>query len=393
MPNFRSSFQPVVLLMLVPVFLSAQTHGPEVSSWLLNTVGGTGYNGLPANVQRVQYSTAFVYVSCSGIPSYTIGPWAMNPNTPANQSYNNQNIWHQNAVVVEATSFDATNGHPAPGGRYHYHQNPKSLYTPDPNSHSPVLGYAFDGYPIYGPYAYANVNGTGGIARMRSSYRLRSITQRTTLPDGTVLSQSQYGPSVSAAYPLGYYVEDFEYAAGLGDLDEYNGRFAVTPEYPLGIYAYYFTINPDGSSAYPYVIGPRYSGVVATENFGAGRAPINEPVVDYNPSTGVIPTSDPSHTSFNEFQLHQNYPNPFNPETTIRFLLSTSAFVELQIYSLEGKLLRTVVEQVVPPGLHTFVWDAKSYPTSIRWLHSDAANGAGPLDSLWWEIGAYENSF
>ena len=48
-----------------------------------------------------------------------------------------------------------------------------------------LLGYAFDGYPIYGPDGYANANGSGGIVRLRSSYRFRSITQRHTLPDGT----------------------------------------------------------------------------------------------------------------------------------------------------------------------------------------------------------------
>src|SRR5204862_109367 len=100
-------------------------------------------------------------------------------------SYNNQNVWHQNAVVVEAPSFDACLGHPAPGGVYHHHQNPRCLYTADSTSHSPLLGFAFDGFPIYGPYGFANPDGSGGIARMRSSYRLRTIAQRTSLPDGT----------------------------------------------------------------------------------------------------------------------------------------------------------------------------------------------------------------
>src|SRR5204863_5201489 len=120
--------------------------------------------------------------------------------------------------------------------------------------------------PLYGAYGYANADGTAGIARMRSSYRLRSITQRHTLPDGTVLAPALYGPDVSATYPLSYYIEDFEYVAGLGDLDACNGRVAVTPEYPLGTYAYYATIDGDGASAYPYAIGPTYYGLVATDN-------------------------------------------------------------------------------------------------------------------------------
>lgn len=47
----------------------------------------------------------------------------------------------------------------------------------------------------------------------------------------------------------------------LGELDEYNGRFAVTPEYPAGTYAYYATVDASGDAAYPYLIGPQYYGI------------------------------------------------------------------------------------------------------------------------------------
>ena len=308
---------------------------PELTTWTLNTTGLTGYGGLPANVQLVRYSANYVYVSSSGIPSYTIGPWPSDPNVPSNQgyvfkipripavnagtktstplgamavwtngvaaynpldahSYNNQNIWHQNAILVEGASFDACLGHPAPGGRYHNHQNARCVYTANAATHSPILGWSFDGYPIYGPYAFTNTDGSGGIARMRSSYRLRNITTRTSLPDGTVLTAPQYGPAVSVTFPLGYYVEDFEFVSGLGDLDAYNGRFAVTPEYPLGTYAYFVTIDATGASAYPYAIGPKYNGVVATENMTTmGHVVVSEAVTTYTaaPAPGVVANS------------------------------------------------------------------------------------------------------
>ena len=60
---------------------------PELASWKLNLTGATGYGGLPANVQQVRYSTGSVYINCSSIPSYSIGPWPMNPNTPTNQNF------------------------------------------------------------------------------------------------------------------------------------------------------------------------------------------------------------------------------------------------------------------------------------------------------------------
>jgi hypothetical protein len=316
----------------VPGGVEAVTDPPELSAWLRNTTGTTGYNNISADVQQVRYSDNYVYINSTGIPSYSIGPWPGNPNTASNQnyvfkiprrpaentgaktstplgsigvwkngvvmfnaldamSYQNQNIWHQNAVVVEGPSFDSCLGHPQQTGGYHHHQNPRCLYTASAAQHSPLLGYAFDGFPIYGSYGYSNTDGSGVVKRMASSYRLRNITQRRTLANGTTLSASQYGPAVSTQYPLGYYVEDYEFVSGLGDLDQYNGRFSVTPEYPNGTYAYFVTINADGSSAYPYVIGPNYYGVVATENITSqGRVSITESVTTYNPQATPTPT-------------------------------------------------------------------------------------------------------
>src|ERR1700749_4337273 len=68
--------------------LSVQAQvGPEISSWVINTTGATGYNSLPSNVQQVQYTSTDVYVSASCIPGYAIGPWNSNPNTPSNQNF------------------------------------------------------------------------------------------------------------------------------------------------------------------------------------------------------------------------------------------------------------------------------------------------------------------
>jgi len=320
----KSIYCCIVLTLLCLSSLQAQTITPDIYAWFLNSSGITGYGGLPANVQQVRYSSGYVYVSCSDIPAYSIGPWPGNPNVASNQgftfkiprvpqvnngtktatalghigvlangvsifnakdamSYNNQNIWHQNAVIVEAPSFDTCLGHPQMTGEYHHHQTPRCLVPAGSSAHSPLLGYAFDGYPLYGPYAYADTGGTGAIVRMRSSYRKRNISTRTTLADGTVLSPSQYGPPVSGTYPLGYYVEDFEYVSGLGDLDQYNGRFCVTPEYPAGIYAYFSTIDSLGNSEYPYLIGPSYYGVVTAGNTGpgSGHVTISEPVTSF----------------------------------------------------------------------------------------------------------------
>lgn len=294
----------------------AQSIGPAVVPWTLNLTGQTGYNSIPANVTRLRHSVGYIYPTSSGIPGYVIGPWPGNPNTPANQnwtfritknpvastgagtatalgtigvmvngvpffnaldafSYQNENTWHQNAMHFEASGMDGCKGHPAPGGVYHNHQMPVCVEANDPAHHSRIVAFAFDGFPVYGPYGYANADGSGGIVRMESSYRKRNITTRTTLPDGTQLPANLYGPTVSTQYPLGAYIEDYEYVAGLGQLDEDNGRFCVTPDYPNGTYAYFATVDAALNTIYPYMIGPRYHGVVVTGNTGPGGGHVN----------------------------------------------------------------------------------------------------------------------
>jgi len=201
-------------------------------------------------------------------------------------------IWTRNAAFGEAETFDLCNGHQPQTGQYHHHINPICLraqlndnvtavysgrlgttYQEKSSgwTHSPILGWAFDGYPIYGPYGYSDpTNAQSAIKRVQPSFQLRNITQRYTLPawilsylglSSTTLSSSQSGPDVSATYPLGRYTADYDYVAGSGDLDQFNGRFTVTPDYPKGTYAYFVTISSDGStSVFPYVINVQYYG-------------------------------------------------------------------------------------------------------------------------------------
>jgi hypothetical protein len=324
----RSRYSPIALVVLYIGVTCAHAEIGELTSWQLNTTGAKGHSPnatinalvsqITADVREVWGTSDYVYVKSAGVPSYDVGPFNDgNPAYPSDRnwllefprnpqpatthtatglgaiglwvngvpiynpkdahSYNNQNIWHNNAVVVEADGFDSALGHPAPvqggtgnpiPGIYHHHQLSPSLATQlggiSASQFSPLLGFAFDGYPVYGPHGYANADGTGGITRMTSSYQLRSITQRHSLSGGSTLPTNQWGPDVSATYPLGYFIEDYEYVVGLGLLDQYNGRTMVTPEFPNGTYAYFTTINASGNNAYPYAVGPNYYGVVDT---------------------------------------------------------------------------------------------------------------------------------
>lgn len=134
----------------------------------------------------------------------------------------------------------------------------------DSTKHSPIIGWAFDGFPVYGPFGYSdpkNVN--SGIRRIQTGYKLRNINDRTTLANGTVLSSTYYGPSIST-YPLGAYIQDYEFDSRY-DLDVSNGRFGITPEFPNGVYAYFVATDSSFKPVYPFVVGPYYYGVAAQQ--------------------------------------------------------------------------------------------------------------------------------
>lgn len=386
----KKNYFTLVFLMIFSYSAFSQLT-PEITSWIINPGGEIGYNSIPSNVQTVQYSTGNVYVSCTCIPGYDIGPWTGNPNTPANQnfvfkitrnpqqntgagtnvglghigvwsngvsifnvsdgmSYNNSGVWNRNAYYWEGPSFDECLGHPQQTGEYHHHVSPKCLYdVTDSTVHSPIIGYAFDGFPVYGAYGYTNTNGTGAIKRMRSSYVVSSATTRAN------------GPAVGPGYPAGCFIEDHVYNAGSGDLDQRNGRFCVTPDYPNGIYAYFVTIGDDLLPVFPYTFYGTYYGVVQAGNTGpgSGHVTITEPTTVYTPvATG---NNEPEREM--KFQV---MPNPVEDYAFIQFDPQSAHNVNGSIYSQTGQLLKTFVN--LQPATN-YAIDFTPHPAGIYFLH------------------------
>ncbi len=391
---------------------------PDLSAWMQNTTNimGRHYvagNSTPiqdavlANVQSVQYSDNWVYVTTHGIPAYITGPFqdgnpsqasdqnaifkisrhpVANP-TPTATTGGNIGVfingvalfdyrdgvawnattnalcggpgnppcpggmgatqdWNRDAIPAERPGFDCSKGHPAMGN-YHHHQNPSAfsldlvvisnvcdlytsdgLYTINASQHSPLLGFAYDGYPIYGAYGYANTDGSGSIERMRSGYQLRNITVRTTHADGSTVSA---GPNVSTTYPLGYFREDYEFVAHAEPfyLDEHNGRFCVTPEYPNGTYAYFCTVDANWNSAYPYAVGPTFYGTRTASKVTS----ITEPVTTFTANTGIATTSSlPYHVNV--------FPNPTSDLIAIQVSGLLREDLQVALYDLAGKQVR-----------------------------------------------------
>ncbi|MES2800377.1 MAG: YHYH protein [Bacteroidota bacterium] len=253
--------------------------------------------------------------------------------------------WNRDAIPAEKLGFDCSKGHPAMGN-YHHHQNPSAfnldltvisticdlyaadgLYAINTGQHSPLIGFAYDGYPIYGAYGYTNSDGTGGISRIKSGYQLRNITTRTHWADGTDVAD---GPAVSATYFLGYFREDYEFVSHPEEdyLDEHNGRFCVTPEYPNGIYCYFATVDQNHNSAYPYAVGPTFYGVKSASKVTS----ITEPVTTYTSTAGL---TDNDNTSFLIF------PNPSADIVIVQSSGLHTSDIIAELVDATGKIMQT----------------------------------------------------
>jgi hypothetical protein len=427
----------IIFIVSLGVNLSTFAQlNPAITSWLRNTSGimGSHYvsgnstlipDNVEANVQSVQYSNNWVYISTNGIPAYPTGPFldgnpslatdqnaifkfplnpTQNTGTPTSTTGGNIGVfingvalfdyrdgvawntttnslcgglpgmspcpggpgasqsWNRDAVPAEKLGFDCSKGHPAMGN-YHHHQNPSAfnldltvisticdlyaadgLYAINTTIHSPLIGYAYDGFPIYGAYGYANADGTGGIVRIKSGYQLRNISARTVWADGTDVPD---GPAVSTTYPLGYFREDYEFVSHPGQaeyLDEHNGRFCVTPEYPNGIYCYFATVDQNHNSAYPYAVGPTFYGNKTASKVTS----IGETVTTYNGSADV---------HMIQGAVFKVFPNPTSDLLIVQFEGLNQSEIKAELFDQNGKLVQT---QTIQPGATLCYFDVKT---------------------------------
>ena len=180
----------------------------------------------------------------------------------------------------------------------------------DGTNHSPILGFAYDGNPIYGPYGYANgVDDTEGVERQLSAYVLRQSRNGIIAGGGDMIGSN---PPNTGDYPMGYFIQDYNYAPDVIDdilnpekptegflateepkfthtelseyiriedgtgggpgeivyderiLDRNNGKVCNTPDYPKelypdGVYCYFITIDENNEPTFPYIIGETFN--------------------------------------------------------------------------------------------------------------------------------------
>ncbi|MFN0216497.1 MAG: YHYH protein [Saprospiraceae bacterium] len=293
-------------------------------------------------------------------------------NPPCPGGMGTPQAWNRDAIPAERAGFDCAKAHPAMGN-YHHHQSPSAfnldqlvisnvcdlypadgLYVIDSTKHSPLLGFAYDGFPIYGAYAFKNLDGTGGIVRMKSGYQLKTQTTRVNGPTvGQVVG--------TQTFFNGYFREDYEFVANPASdfLDEHNGRVCVTPEYPNGIYCYFATVNENWNSAYPYAVGPTFYGV----KNGSKVTTISEPVTTYNPSSAVYSLNNDTKLSI--------FPNPASDFIAVQASGLLTETLEIRLNDLTGKLIQT---SEIQAGSTISYFDCRTLYTGV-YLVSVLQNG------------------
>ena len=276
-------------------------RNPVIPATRIRTDGGAIGYGVDG-VALFDSRDAFSYDTSAGVDE--------TPMTAQDPAINGDGVWNRDAYINEGDTFDPAFAHQA-GSFHHYHANMPALrhllgdsvsydpvahsFTESPNGdHSPIIGWFRDGFPLYGPYGYSDPNDAhSGVRRMVSGYQKRdgsngstdlNVSSRGTVPQwvvrneggSTTLAANRVGPAVSAQYPLGHYMQDYAFKGDLGltqysgsavfdesihfDLNEYNVRFCVTPEFPEGTFAYFTNIEPDGTPVFPYNIARYYFG-------------------------------------------------------------------------------------------------------------------------------------
>jgi hypothetical protein len=270
--------------------------------------------------------------SCPDVYEFGVAVNGVKMDPSAAEFFTNPNTMQLNydwrlEAVGSSLGLDQNYAHVQPTGAYHYHGVPTGLLqnlNVNSSSHSPIIGWAADGFPIYYKYLYADpLDSSSGIDSFSSCW---SLKQGSRPGDGTTAPNGTYD---------GTYNEDYEFNPPVScQLDSCNGRYGVTPDFPNG--TYYYVITDD----WPYI--PRcFSGTPhGTFEIGppfcvSGNDQFCQPAT----GIGTVPGLKASNMLV--------YPNPGSDILQIEFpnVPGISLF-EIEILDTQGKtILKSVSEK------------------------------------------------
>ncbi|MGB9561299.1 MAG: carboxypeptidase regulatory-like domain-containing protein, partial [bacterium] len=125
--------------------------------------------------------------------------------------------------------------------------------------------------------------------------------------------------------------------------------------------------SPDGTGGYTVVRGVYTSNTAFSACYTGGIVDGPSPYTRARYLAQILDWFG-IHTTYAEkekvpvpknFDISQNYPNPFNMQTTITLEIPTRTAVSIEIYSLKGERIRTLVNDEFEPGVHKIIWDGK----------------------------------
>jgi len=268
-----SNIKLILFLLFLNVCndIHAQTN-PAIISWNIssNDLKQDTNKQFKSNIQNVYFSADSVFVETNS----TIFKFPLQPIKDTNSK--GCNSINEIGLLLDGRLITTDNGSIL-------------LSTLDSNiikknkQHSPIIGFAFDGFPIYGPFGFEKGQLGDMITRLKSSYSLRQIKRRIYIKDGHKI---KYGPRVTKRNPLGSFTNDFEFIQHSTNdyLDNQNGRFCKTLEYPEGNYCYFATIDSNSKPIYPFLTTPELYGKVVQNR--TNQIPAN--TIIFSPETNEI---------------------------------------------------------------------------------------------------------
>ena len=177
-------------------------------------------------------------------------------------------------------------------------------------SHSGIVGWAFDGLPIYGPYGYTEYHANGQIKN----------STITNIKSSFELKPGLRGSGPGGAH-TGVFVEDYQHNPALastpGYAGKYNHRYGVTPDSPTNPIRYYVTtVDSDGKALFPYAVGG------GTTSFDGSN-------VSYNNSYFAV-TNDLDNNSNHKSNVNSSATSAISSQATTTFSKTTDVSEQWQ---------------------------------------------------------------
>lgn len=209
-------------------------------------------------------------------------------------SHNDEDVWHRFAEPFRSAGMDMCNGHSNGNGQYHHHSYNaclRQMVSDQGNRHSPIYGYAGDGYPIHGPYHsngqltkscwktrdYSATSETGcGVEGARTcklvdeedvSQGIETVLSGPSTFDVISFFQNGNGPARTGIFYEDFYYDDSCSAQGDEFLDEHNGH-----NHDRIGYHYHTSVDDNLVPVFPLTHGPDYYGSIDNSSFRCFRS-------------------------------------------------------------------------------------------------------------------------